>query len=62
MSIEYECCECRRLIILITSDLLPHPPICQMCLHSPGWFRIPELRAVVDAGHDGRDPADGEPA
>lgn len=53
---EFDCCECGRLIRIIP-DLLTGP-ICAACLMMPGWFRDPEIRAVLDPEHDGRDPAE----
>jgi hypothetical protein len=53
---EFRCIECGSDIIRIIG--FGEPDLCAMCIHMPGWFRHPELRAVLDPSHDGRDPAD----
>lgn len=50
---EYDCCECGRHIVLITSPVPPTPPLCAACQSIPGWYRFPQLRAVLDPEHDG---------
>lgn len=53
---EFDCCECGRHIIRIIPD--GTGPVCGACIFMPGWFRDPEIRAVLDPSHDGRDPAE----
>lgn len=57
---EFECCECRRRIIILTSAVVPEPPLCHDCLHAPGWFRDAELRAKIEPGHNGRERWDDD--
>ncbi|WP_375454800.1 hypothetical protein [uncultured Methylobacterium sp.] len=52
---EFECGECGRHIVLITSPVVPEIPLCGSCQFMPGWFRHPGLRAAIDPEHDGRE-------
>lgn len=44
---EFDCIECGRHIISIGAAPWD-AEICCMCVHMPGWFRNPDLRAVLD--------------
>lgn len=46
--IEYDCCECKIHVVLITGDKAPEPPLCATCMMIPGWHEDPELRAILD--------------
>lgn len=44
---EFVCVECGRHIVRIIA--MPEiGPLCGMCIHFPGWFRYPDVRALVD--------------
>lgn len=51
---EFDCCECGRHIIIVCGGI-PEPPLCAACMMMPGWFSNPEVRAILDPDHDGRD-------
>ncbi|GJD97741.1 hypothetical protein [Methylobacterium iners] len=53
MPAEFTCCECGRGVTDVTNDEPPAFRLCLFCLHHPGWFRDPRLRAFMDADHDG---------
>ena len=43
---EFDCMECGQHIVRIVAD--PHmPPLCAHCIFIPGWFRHPNLRALL---------------
>ena len=44
---EFDCCECRRHVIVVAGPM-PEPPICAHCLFAPAWFDDPQLRALID--------------
>lgn len=60
MSAEFTCCECDRDITNVGLAKAPEPPLCLLCLEVPGWYRIPRMRAFLDADHDGREPWERE--
>lgn len=44
---EFDCIECGRHIISFMRD--PElPKLCGVCIGMPGWFRIPEVRDLID--------------
>jgi len=49
--VEFHCVSCGRHIISLGDA--SKAPECGLCDHMPGWFRNPELRAVMDPGHTG---------
>lgn len=53
MGVEFDCCECGRHLTAITAKSVPEPPLCAVCVTTPGWFRHPEVRAAIDPEHDG---------
>lgn len=57
---EFDCCECGNHILLFSPSGPPEPPLCGLCQHIPGWFRHPQLRAVLDPAHDGREVCERE--
>lgn len=50
---EFECCECLRHIVVLSSATPPEIRLCAACSYLPGWFRVPDLRAAIDPDHDG---------
>jgi hypothetical protein len=48
---EFDCIECGRHIIRIIAEL-DRPKICACCMMIPGWFTVPELRAIIDPDVD----------
>lgn len=42
---EFDCIECGRHILRWGP---PDDPVCAECLHLPGWFRNPEIAAMLD--------------
>ncbi len=52
---EFTCCECGHSILALGVREPPKPALCNTCVTVPGWFRVPELRAILDPGHDGRE-------
>ena len=52
---EFDCCECGRHIIVLSSAMPPDIRLCGVCQHMPGWYRFPEVRAMIDPEHDGQE-------
>lgn len=52
---EFDCCECDRHVFRVPGLSEGELPLCALCLAIPGWFRDPELRALLDPDHDGRE-------
>lgn len=53
-ALEFYCAECGEHIISISHS---HFPLCAMCVHMPGWFKIAEFRSVISPDHNGDEPA-----
>jgi hypothetical protein len=43
---EFDCLECGQHIVRIIADP-DAPKLCVHCIFLPGWFRYPELRAMI---------------
>lgn len=46
-SVEFDCCECGVHVVQMIEPA-PDPRLCCHCLHMPGWYDNPELRAALD--------------
>lgn len=53
-AIEFDCAECGEHIISISHS---HFPLCAKCVYMPGWFKLPEVRAILAPDHDGAEAA-----
>lgn len=51
---EFDCVECGRHIIVFASPWRD-TQLCAICISTPGWFRDPRLREIIDPDHDGRE-------
>jgi len=48
---EFTCTECGREIVRLDPTPVAFG-LCGLCLHIPGWYRFPELRARLDPEYD----------
>jgi hypothetical protein len=44
--LDFRCADCGRHVIRMVP--VPNVRLCATCIHMPGWFNTPELRAVFD--------------
>ncbi len=52
---EFTCVECGRDIVVIIGAAWIKENLCAACIHHPGWFTDPQLRAILHPDHDGKE-------
>lgn len=50
MSEDFDCVECGRHIVRLHSSW--PEKLCVECVHIPGWFKNPQLKAILDPTYE----------
>ena len=59
MTDEFDCIECGAHVFAF-GRVPREMPLCATCISMPGWFRDPQLRAILDPEHDGLEVCERE--
>ena len=56
MASEFTCAECGQHVVKMIPLTPTEPPLCAICIVSPGWFEDPELCRIFDPTNLRRPP------